>query len=217
MMKSERPSVSSSEKTRNKTHRAMATSLLIIGLGNPGEEYEMTRHNAGAISVRRLATHLGVPFETKPKLFAEITETKGKGRRLILACPTTYMNQSGKSAAALSRFFKVPPRAIVVVHDDMDLALGTIKIVENRGAGGHKGVKSVFRALGTQDIARVRIGTMGGGRNQRPGRRALDDLVVRKLTAEERRALTRGTRKAAEALETILIEGLATAMTTYNR
>lgn len=194
----------------------MATPLLIIGLGNPGEEYEMTRHNAGAAAVRRFATHLGFPFAAKQKLFAEIAEAKWKGKRLILALPTTYMNQSGKSAVALARFFKVAPRTIVVAHDDMDLALGTIKIVENRGAGGHKGVKSVFRAIGPEPI-RIRIGTMGGGRNQKPGRRDLARLVVRKLDAEERRALARGIRKAAEAMETIATEGAATAMTLHNR
>ena len=192
-------------------------STLIIGLGNPGEEYKKTRHNAGADSVRLLARRAELEFEKKPKLFAEVAQGKIGKSRPILALPSIYMNASGKAVAAVAKFFKIKPKDIVVAHDDMDIPMGDIKIVFGRGSGGHKGVESVFRALKTKEFTRIRIGTMTSSRSQKPGERELEDIVVKKMTPAETQALARGIRRAADALETIANEGLEKTMTEYNK
>lgn len=189
---------------------------LIIGLGNPGEEYAGTRHNAGADAVRLAVKRAGLAFSAKSKLFADVAEGRISGRKTILASPTTFMNQSGKAAAALTRFFRIPAGRAVIVHDDMDLPFSAVKIVFGRGSGGHKGVESVFRALKTKDITRVRVGTMGAGRSQKPGRRELENIVVKRMTADERQQLARGVRKAADAVAAIAAEGTERTMNAFN-
>src|SRR3989338_3293800 len=191
-------------------------STLIIGLGNPGEEYKKTRHNAGADSVRLLARRAELEFEKKPKLFAEVAQGKIGKSRPILALPSIYMNASGKAVAAVAKFFKIKPKDIVVAHDDMDIPMGDIKIVFGRGSGGHKGVESVFRALKTKEFARIRIGTMTSSRSQKPGKRELEDIVVKKITPTEDQSLTKGIRKAADALKMLAHEGSEKAMNEFN-
>lgn len=190
--------------------------LLIVGLGNPGKEYERTRHNAGSDAVRLFAKRSGLPFETKRDLFSEVVAGSVGSQRAIFAYPTTFMNQSGKAVAALSNFYRIKPGCIVIFHDDMDLPLGTLKIVFGRGSGGHKGVESVFRALKTRDIVRIRIGTMGKGRNQRPGKRTLEDVVVKRMTPDEKTAYAKGVRKAADALAAVVSDGYEKAMNRFN-
>ena len=197
-------------------------STLIIGLGNQGEEYKKTRHNAGADSVRLLAKRAELEFETKPKLFAEVAQGKisskvvSRKSPVLLALPSIYMNTSGKAVIATAKFFKIKPKDIVVAHDDMDIPMGDIKIVFGRGSGGHKGVESVFRALKTKEFARIRIGTMTSSRSQKPGERELEDIVVKKMTPAETQALAKGIRRAADALETIANEGLEKTMNEFN-
>jgi len=191
-------------------------STLIIGLGNPGEEYKKTRHNAGADSVRLLARRAELEFEKKPKLFAEVAQGKIGKSRPILALPSIYMNASGKAVAAVAKFFKIKPKDIVVAHDDMDIPMGDIKIVFGRGSGGHKGVESVFRALKTKEFTRIRIGTMTSSRSQKPGKRELEDIVVKKITPTEAQSLTKGIRKAADALKMLAHEGSEKAMNEFN-
>ena len=191
-------------------------STLIIGLGNPGEEYKKTRHNAGADSVRLLARRAELEFEKKPKLFAEVAQGKIGKSRPILALPSIYMNASGKAVAAVAKFFKIKPKNIVVAHDDMDIPIGDIKIVFGRGSGGHKGVESVFRALKTKEFTRIRIGTMTSSRSQKPGKRELEDIVVKKITPTEAQSLTKGIRKAADALKMLAHEGSEKAMNEFN-
>lgn len=190
------------------------STLLIIGLGNPGEEYANTRHNAGADAVRLLAKRVGLEFEQNKKLFSEVS--RSSKLKAVLARPTIYMNTSGKAAAALAGFFKVKPKHTVVVHDDMDIPMGSIKIVFGRGSGGHKGIESVFRALKTKEFARIRVGTMTSSRSQKPGQRELEDIVVKKMVPAEVEAFKKGIRKAADALEAVMREGLEKAMNEFN-
>jgi len=197
-------------------------STLIIGLGNQGEEYKKTRHNAGADSVRLLAKRAELEFETKPKLFAEVAQGKisskvvSRKSSVIVALPSIYMNTSGKAVAAVAKFFKIKPKDIVVAHDDMDIPIGDIKIVFGRGSGGHKGVESVFRALKTKEFVRIRIGTMTSSRSQKPGQRELENIVVKKMTPAEAQALAKGIRKTADALAMLAYEGLEKAMNEFN-
>src|SRR3989344_3297536 len=197
-------------------------STLIIGLGNQGEEYKKTRHNAGADSVRLLAKRAELEFETKPKLFAEVAQGKisskvvSRKSSVIVALPSIYMNTSGKAVAAMAKFFKIKPKDIVVAHDDMDIPMGDIKIVFGRGSGGHKGDESVFCALKTKEFTRIRIGTMTSSRSQKPGKRELEDIVVKKITPTEAQSLTKGLRKAADALKMLAHEGSEKAMNEFN-
>lgn len=189
--------------------------LLIVGLGNPGKEYEGTRHNAGRDAVSLFAKRAGLIFEAKRELFSDVASGVHDGKRVILARPTVFMNQSGKAVAALQNFFRIKTQDTIMAQDDMDLPLGTIKIVFGRGSGGHKGVESVFRALKTRDIVRVRIGSMGQ-RGQKPGNRELANVVLKRLTPAEKTAFAKGVRSAADALETIVAEGYEKAMNRFN-
>ena len=189
--------------------------LLVVGLGNPGKEYAGTRHNAGRDAVGLFAKRAGLVFETKRELFADVASGAHTGKRIILAQPGVFMNQSGKSVSALQNFFRINTKDTIITQDDMDLPLGTIKIVFGRGSGGHKGVESVFRALRSRDIVRIRIGSMGQ-RGQKPGNRELADVVLKPLTPAEKTTFAKGVRKAADSLETIIAEGYEKAMNKYN-
>lgn len=136
----------------------MTETTLIVGLGNPGAQYAHTRHNAGFMVLDALAADAGVTFSTDSKLRAEVTRVKVNGRDLILAKPTTFMNSSGDAVAVLLAYYKLPLSALIVVHDDSDLALGELRDHTDRGAGGHNGVADIIRVCGTKGFRRLRIG-----------------------------------------------------------
>ena len=127
---------------------------LIIGLGNPGKEYERTRHNTGFLVVDKIATDLSLVFKLDKKMKAEVA----KNTKIILAKPQTFMNESGVAIRALVDFYKIKPANIIVIHDDKDIPLGEFRDQTDRSAAGHNGVKSIIEHLGTQNFRRIRIG-----------------------------------------------------------
>ncbi|HRY36808.1 MAG TPA: aminoacyl-tRNA hydrolase [Candidatus Magasanikbacteria bacterium] len=131
---------------------------LIIGLGNPGKEYEKTRHNAGFLVVDALAQKLGASFKFQKKFNAEIAQTKLEGEDVLLMKPQTFMNLSGESVRAVMDFYKIKPKDIVVIQDDKDILFGQVKYQTDRSAAGHNGIKSIIEHLSTQEFARIRIG-----------------------------------------------------------
>ncbi len=137
----------------------MSSPLIIVGLGNPGIEYDRTRHNAGFIALDHLREQLNASdFQTDPKFFAELSTTVLEGRKIILAKPTTYMNESGKTVRTLLDFYKLSPEDFVVLHDDLDIAPGTLRTTESSRSAGNNGVESIIEHFGTQDFFRIRIG-----------------------------------------------------------
>lgn len=131
---------------------------LIIGLGNPGKEYEKTRHNAGFMVIDALAKELGASFKFQKKFNAEIAQVKLENEDVVLLKPQTFMNLSGTPARAVMDFYKIKPENIVVIHDDKDIMFGDVKYQTDRSAAGHNGIKSIIEHLGTQNFARIRIG-----------------------------------------------------------
>ncbi|MNZ14021.1 Peptidyl-tRNA hydrolase [compost metagenome] len=137
----------------------MTAIQLIVGLGNPGPEYEQSRHNAGALFVERLARHQGVSLSADRKYFGLVGKFSHQGRDVRLLIPTTYMNRSGQSVAALANFFRIPPAAILVAHDELDMPPGTAKLKVGGGHGGHNGLRDIIAQLGNQnDFHRLRLG-----------------------------------------------------------
>lgn len=130
---------------------------MVVGLGNPGKRYEATRHNIGFFVLDFLSNSLGINFN-KTKKSALTTEFNYEGQRSLLIKPQTYMNLSGRSVGAVSRYYKIMPENILVVHDDLDIGLGKIKIKPGGGPGGHKGLKSIINSLGTSEFNRLKIG-----------------------------------------------------------
>lgn len=132
---------------------------LIVGLGNPGSDYERTRHNAGADLVTELARQTGASLAQENRFFGLTARTTYQGRDLRLLIPTTFMNRSGQAVGALATFFKIPPEAILVVHDELDLTPGIARLKHSGGHGGHNGLRDIIAALGNnRDFARLRIG-----------------------------------------------------------
>ena len=137
----------------------MTAIQLIVGLGNPGPEYEQTRHNAGALFVEALARKLGVNLAADKKYFGLVGKFSHQGRDVRLLIPTTYMNRSGQSVAALANFFRIPPAAILVAHDELDMPPGTAKLKLGGGHGGHNGLRDIIAQLGNQNsFYRLRLG-----------------------------------------------------------
>ena len=188
---------------------ASTLSLLVAGLGNPGREYERTRHNVGWLVVDELARRLGTSFRSK--FSGAIAEARTADDRLALLKPETYMNESGKSIAAAVRFFKLPPAELLVVHDDVDLEPGRLQARRGGGLAGHNGLRSIAQALGTQDFLRLRIGV---GRPARGDRRPVSDYVLSPFEPEvDVGALV---ARAADAVETVVADGLEAAQARFN-
>src|SRR3989338_1615476 len=181
----------------------MRMSLVIVGLGNPGQEYEKTRHNAGRAAVELLARQGDFEdFVTNKKALALVAKGHIDSENTILVLPETMMNASGKAVAA---FIKTPKAAknLIVVQDDLDLPLGTIKMVVGRGSGGHKGVESVMRAVKSKDFARIRIGISAVGKKHQAKKVSGEDKVIKHVIGSFRPAeafvLKKVLKKAAEA------------------
>jgi PTH1 family peptidyl-tRNA hydrolase len=189
--------------------RASTLDLLVAGLGNPGREYEQTRHNLGWLVVDELARRHGASFRSK--FSGQLAELRLADGKLALLKPETYMNESGRSISAAARFFKVAPEALLVVHDDVDLEPERVQARLGGGLAGHNGLRSIAQALGTNDFLRLRVGV---GRPGRGDRRSVSDYVLSKFDPEtDVDALV---ARAADAVETLAAEGLEEAQRRYN-
>ena len=189
---------------------------LIIGLGNPGPEYEKTRHNVGRdVVLSWQKKNELADFNENKKMFALISENKIGKNKVILTLPETFMNNSGKAIATLSKFYKIKPdlNSVIIIHDDMDIPAGKMKIFVNKSAGGHKGVASVLRALKTENVTRFRIGTW---KAKKWHERDLNKLVVAKFSPSEQLLLKKSMKMAGEALTLAANEGIEKAMNEYN-
>lgn len=184
--------------------------LLVVGLGNPGDQYARTRHNVGAEVVELLAARHGARLR-KGKERALADEVTVAGRRLALAVPTTYMNESGQSVRALVRRYGVTPEQLVVVHDELDLPVAALKCKAGGGLAGHNGLRSIKAHLHTDAFLRVRIGV---GKPVSKERGA--DHVLNKFSKRERAEIDVTLERAADAVETILAEGIDAAMNRFN-
>lgn len=192
--------------------RPPAVEYLIVGLGNPGEEYARSRHNAGFQCLGVLAHRHGLSFREK-RAHARVTVGTIAGRAVVLARPYTFMNRSGAAAAGLLRWLGLPPERLLIVYDDLDLPAGTLRLRARGGAAGHKGMASILEALGTEEFSRLRLGI------GRPADPAMDpvDFVLLPLTPAEEAAWSPVLERAADAVECFLREGAAVAMDRFNR
>ena len=186
-------------------------SWLIVGLGNPGREYEKTRHNAGFRAVDALADKLGCKID-KLKYQGLYCQTTYGGRKLFLLKPQTYMNLSGRSVLQLSAFFHIPPQRIIVMFDDISLEPGRLRIRADGSAGGHNGIKSIIQELGSQDFPRVKIGV---GAKPHPDF-DLADWVLSAFTATEEKALQGALDRAGDAALAIMDKGVPEAANRFN-
>lgn len=188
---------------------------LIAGLGNPGKTYAHTRHNIGFLAVDRLSAHHNITLNRNM-----FKNRSGRGTinniAAIIAQPQDYMNRSGLPVSQLARYFNVRTDKIVIIHDDMDIGTGRIKIKTGGGHGGHKGVRSIIETLGTNDFTRIRIGI---GRPLAEGRKGPDvtDFVLGKISKQELEDYREVLETVREGVEMILERGTLAAMNTYNR
>ena len=186
---------------------------LIVGLGNPGSEYNRTRHNVGFMILDHLAESQGTTFRTEKAWKAHAARAGG----LQLLKPQTYMNLSGESVQAAARFYKVGPQQVLVVLDDLSLPLGKLRFRTGGGSGGHRGLQSILECLGTHSVPRLRVGigepvcNPGSDRDAR-----VVDHVLGKFSAEEDEALPAILKNAKEAIECACQQGLTVAMNQYN-
>jgi PTH1 family peptidyl-tRNA hydrolase len=186
--------------------------VLVVGLGNPGAEYARSRHNLGAEVVAELAARHGERLKLAKRERALTAEVTMAGRRVALAFPQTYMNDSGLSVQLLRRRYGIDDAAaIVVVHDELDLPVGRMKLKEGGGLAGHNGLRSIKQHLHSDAFLRVRIGV-----GKPPSKERGADHVLRRMTKAERTELDVKVQEAADAVEMIIDEGMAAAMTKYN-
>lgn len=183
---------------------------LIVGLGNPGRQYEKTRHNVGFEVIDRLADRLSASVDEK-----KFKGCYGKGviggNKVILLKPLTYMNLSGESVRAAMDFYKIDPDHMIVVYDDVSLDVGQLRIRTKGSAGGHNGIKNIIAHLGTQEFPRVKVGV-----GEKPPRMDLADYVLSRFSQTDRRVMEDAFEEAAEAAQMLIMEGPDAAMNRYN-
>ena len=189
---------------------------LVVGLGNPGPAYAAHRHNAGYLVVEELASRMGSTFRSHKTGRADVVEGRlgmpgAPGPRVVLARPRCYMNESGGPVKALATFYKLEPEQLVVVHDEIDIPFGTLRVKLGGGDNGHNGLRSLRSALGTGDFYRVRAGV-----GRPPGRQEVADFVLSNYSTTERKELPFQVDRAADAVESLVIDGLAETQQRFN-
>ena len=195
---------------RNKVDNENKLPFLIVGLGNPGAEFSHNRHNVGFMLLDCLADRLGESF-SRLESNSLLTKAKYQDKRLLLAKPQTFMNLSGQAVSRLVKYYKIPLESLLIVYDDVDLPLESIRIRPNGGAGGHKGVASIIERLGTNEFPRLRLGI-----GRPPGRKNAAAHVLQNFTKEENVFLEVTLERAVDAVLVFVSAGLETAMNKYN-
>jgi len=185
------------------------SAYLFVGLGNPGRRFRLNRHNIGFMALDAVARQMGASF-TRHQAQALLTDGKLEGSRVYLAKPQTYMNLVGSSVGPLARYYRVPPSAVVVVYDDLDLPLGSLRLRGGGGSGGHKGMESIISSLG-DTFPRLRLGI-----GRPPGRMDPADFVLEDFRDEEAEAVQGAIARATDCLRELIHSGLERAMTKYN-
>ncbi|MFH8789469.1 aminoacyl-tRNA hydrolase [Streptomyces roseoverticillatus] len=188
---------------------------LIVGLGNPGPEYAGNRHNVGFMVADLLAERMGAKFKAHKASRAQVLEGRLgapglSSRRVVVAKPMSFMNLSGGPTAALRDFYKVSAERVIAVHDELDIDYGTLRLKLGGGDNGHNGLKSITKALGP-DYLRVRFGI-----GRPPGRMPVADFVLKDFSSVERKELDYQVDRAADAVESLIVDGLERAQSTYN-
>jgi PTH1 family peptidyl-tRNA hydrolase len=184
--------------------------ILLAGLGNPGPQYAGNRHNVGFMVLDELASRIGGKFKGH-KSGAELLEGRLAGRRVILAKPRSFMNLSGGPVVGAARFYKIPADGVVVVHDELDLPFGALKLKLGGGDNGHNGLRSITKSLGTKDYYRVRFGV-----GRPPGRQDPADYVLKDFSTVERKELALEVDRCADAVEALINTGLGAAQNAFH-
>ncbi|MBO4693057.1 MAG: aminoacyl-tRNA hydrolase [Clostridia bacterium] len=193
-------------------HKTTEFEYLIVGLGNPGLTYENTRHNAGFAAVDALLSDLKITLK-KHKFDAVYGDALIGKKRVIIAKPQTFMNNSGRAVRAISRFYRIQPKKIIILFDDISLPVGNIRIRRKGSDGGHNGIKDIIELLGTEDIMRIKIGV---GKKPNPDY-DLRDWVLGKIPKSEFQAFSAACENAANAVKEIIIHGIDSAMNKYSK
>jgi PTH1 family peptidyl-tRNA hydrolase len=183
---------------------------LVVGLGNPGSRYEGNRHNIGFLVADELADRVGGKFKAH-RCGAEVVEGRLGATRAVLAKPRSFMNLSGGPVAGAAKFYKVPPESIIVIHDELDLPYGTVRLKRGGGENGHNGLRSITKSLGTKDYLRVRFGI-----GRPPGRMDAADYVLKDFSGTERRELAYFIDVCADATEALATDGLEPAQNRFH-
>jgi PTH1 family peptidyl-tRNA hydrolase len=184
---------------------------LVVGLGNPGPDYAETRHNVGFRVAELLAARAGGGRFARHRTNADVFEGRLAGRRVVLAKPRTYMNVSGGPVAGLLRYYSVTAEDLVVIHDDLDLGFGVVRLKRGGGEGGHNGLRSISTSIGTKDYLRVRFGI-----GRPPGRQDPADFVLKRFSGTEKKELELAVDLAADAAEALLADGLEPAQNRFH-
>jgi PTH1 family peptidyl-tRNA hydrolase len=195
--------------------------ILIVGLGNPGENFENTKHNFGFIIVDNFQKKYDFPeFKEDKKLKAQISEKNILGKKVLLAKPLTFMNNSGDSVQVLIKKElnqKNISESLLVIHDDLDIKFGEIKIVKNRGSAGHKGVESIMKKIKTQDFIRIRLGIGQENKKRITNKQKIKEFVLSPFSQKQKKILNRVIAKSIEAINIFIKEGLNKAMNEVNK
>ena len=189
----------------------MESLHLIVGLGNPGAGYARTRHNAGFLVVEELARRVSAVWNFEKKFDARVAKTERDGRKVLLAEPQTFMNASGEAVAALMNFYRVPLAQLLVVVDDADLPFGEIRLRGKGSSGGHHGLESIERHLGSREFARLKVGI---GRKE--GQREITNFVLGKFSVAETKLLEKVLQRAADQAGCRVADGMEKAMNRFN-
>ena len=192
-------------------NRSAGVEWLVVGLGNPGDKYENTRHNVGFLTIDQIAEGQHVPVQ-KLKYRALTNTVELGGAKALLMKPVTYMNLSGEAVGEAARFYKIPPDHVLVISDDVSLPLGKLRIRKGGSAGGHNGLKNIIQHLGTDQFPRVKIGV---GEKPHPDY-DMADWVLSKFAGEDLKAITAAIEKAAQAVECLIAHGPDKAMNQLN-
>jgi PTH1 family peptidyl-tRNA hydrolase len=199
--------------------------FIVIGLGNPGDKYKNTRHNAGFMAIDDFQKESCFSdWKNSENFKSQISEGSIGNEKIVLAKPQTFMNLSGQAAAALVNFYKIDPKNIIVIHDELALPLGTIRVSQDSSAGGHNGVSSIIESLGTQDFIRIRLGISPPPLNKGGLGRILNNIfhlpaekfVLKNFSSAEKQELSKAIKKSTEALKVIMTEGVQAAMNRFN-
>jgi PTH1 family peptidyl-tRNA hydrolase len=189
----------------------MSERYLVVGLGNPGREYNETRHNVGFRCADALVKAHHLRFDPKKKSKGKVAEGTIAGKQVLVAKPQTFMNLSGSTVQGLASFYKIPPERILVIFDDLDLPPGTLRIRQKGGSGGHRGLTDIIRRLGTQDFPRIRFGI-----GRPPGRMEPAAFVLQRFSGEDEKLVAQTVERAVKAVELWLTEGINSAMNRFN-